>query len=1419
MTDPVRPPASSSASPLPVSSAERLAFSAYTRTVFDEVQKRPDAEDIEIEMVFPKWAPHIVLRVLVDNSSRDVVVDLGTPSVTDVDEERKHVVARPRSGTLPDEFKEWGTVGFDVYVHATTPRHPFLPYLRDVDKPVTRHAPRVFTAVRNTIGGRHDVYHLFPCLSVNADGPASIGRLCTLYADLAHRSEARVPNYLLSAVRRRGHNPHEAPPDAFHEVVDTLVQKSRDLERELERDRLLMHTFGAREFKRVYKRFKALADEDGGDAEEDDCDDAEILPHVAYLGSSMTVDIAVDMGQVDASSNDAAHTPHKKTTTRLTLHGQSAFNAFCTQYKTLRSPEELADYVASCPQSACELMQKSEMTADELPTMSTARYPTSRRYYNGYKLNVKREHPMDKTKSLHNLRAFLRTTVVHTYRFKQRHTFSCGGFRVDLTVVRRADDSHTTFRPTPYIALQKLKQQGAHTETYELEIEQDRGAIYTRTPRATSSPATCSSVEEPATSASTLLRLMDECLHALHGHVEYFGQRRRLAQYPRLLDASEVARVCQQYNQQPCHPRRVHDFHSAALRVKTNASPNVANMTHVTHSYVCHHWEDYRLLIKTDGLHCVGLISPADRMLYLYTNKAISWMAFPLATCPDVPYVLDGEFYFHGASECGHCTFFIFDVYAKGTAHTLGRTLDERLDAFDDASVKVAGGYLHVRKKTPLPLDFYQAYAAAATTPASTLSEDARRRFAAFECRDANGTKPEDDGFIVMHGGALVRADVASEEDEIALVQREGVKTYIMREEVFRRKGRGLADESQQMDPYVLCLKWKPEEECTIDFQVRFRESDADAVQEAATTRTAWLCSKYNNPRTIVNLYTVLRAMALDEEDPRAPMVPRKRFVRTTPNGNAVAVHAFQPAQAYDYELGSDAVVHGVPLPCDPQTGAVKTVSGERVTQNAIVEMRYHSSTRLWTPARLRTDKQEPNAYNVALANWQNIFDPIPPPERWEPAPREAYDASALRAYYSERGGGGRSNIVDRIHHLLKQYLIFRVAQVYADDDPRRELTVYEMGCGRGTDLFHWHYVHEHIRTIRFYLGTDYDAQWLVCAEGAVERYLQGPGSTSGAYALDTKYPFPAVYAQADSSASLKACEREPWSADKRRPKARAVSKYKLHYQLLRHVWFGTAPEEPALVEAFAPALVQPTYGLISSQMAMHHFASPRGGFWDNLYRLLASDGYYIATVPNGDFIRDKLSASPDGTYRVRVRVEHTQRRKPRGGGRRSRSQDGAPQVMVQEQDWYMYERASPSGGPPADSEASPAPITHVRFQTPKINPSVEPLFFRDELVRAAGKRFDVLYMDTFGAFAQAHGMNIYDVACDPFALASIDRERLQHDPSRAKASQRVVDTPAALEYSQQGHYVVVLGKAGRHAGELDRVRRVLQGTLQSAPA
>ena len=1296
----------------------REAFAAHAADLFADVHANDPDKNIEIETVFPRFPPDVTLVMRQPKGTqKQPVISLGGVTVQRIDDVSSLLVPQRASALVP-------LSGARIYTN------PNVAHLPNLGETVQFAVVKVYMVIVNKTDDG-DVLHLFPSVQERRR-PAMTEKLSQMYATLAQTNEDLVPNYILHAVRKAGGEPATAKWNLYSEVIDAQLKKAHDEERTLASNRLHVHAFDHRDtFVDVYRRLQYLAKHDASP--------------VRSLPSSFSVDISI---------SDDSHT-------RLSLHSKRIFETFCQKYKALATPEELAAYVSkTLKANECELMKKYTLDNTALDTLAHDHT------YNGFKLNAKREEMLDAKTSQTLLTTFFAPTATHSYRIKQRFSFVCDGFRVDLTMVKQASDKHPTFRPTPFVALEQTRRLTA-SDTFELEIE----------------------CVEPSAQPSTdaLLYLIDECTNAMFKHVAYFGKHPTFDRYPLRLDTPDTMRVTEAFNRSPCHGNR----RDTTNTVSDDVSPNVVNMTHATYDYVRHHWDDYKLLVKTDGLHCLGYVDAAAKRLYLYTQKAKSWMGFALATAPTHDMVLDGEFYTHGGggasnepttdnvSSTDQCTFFVFDVYSKGKQSLLTRTLDERLAQLDDGALVIAPPVaLDVRKKLPLRID--QLHAAL-----HNPSDDLRAMYERFECRDASGVKPRDDGFIVMHTGAIVSDDNIDEDAREQLLKTHGTLPYIMTAAEFAKGHSSVnAAARRQQGAYVFCMKWKPEDECTIDFKVRV--DDYDTASGDGRRRAQLLC-RYSKDDEL-NLYTVVKALATRREDLRyTPMVPQEN------NNNAgLGMFGFQPREYYDYELRAP-MGRGVNLRCDRATGAVVTLKSEPLKTKPpydIVEMRYTRDSNEWTPVRIRADKMYPNGYGVGVDNWRNIFDPIPNPTKWTALPVEQYDPSSLRAYYRDHNRLGTTQI-DIVHQLLKQHVILKATRSWAKHNTSTGLKVYEVGCGKGTDLFHWNYVHDNVRAVAFYLGTDYDESGLLRGgTGAYHRYLQGGKRTNRSQptSLTTKYPFDALFVQADASVALSTCSDKPFDASA----TKQVSRKKLHYQLLRHVLYGKTPDEPELARALQGRFMHAKYHLVSCQMALHYFADPNNAFWKNLRELLTHDGLFVATVPNGDFIAGKLAddlqrkGGKTGRYAVKVKMDDNER------------------------EWYTYETT-----PNVKTADQARAAKHVFFETPKINRSQEPLFRREYMRRVLSSYFDEVYFDTFGAFAHQSKLDAYQHYTDPFNAATIDKRTLKHvlAPHVNKDAKRVDETKAALEYSQDGHYVLVMCRKGAYdKGQRRRLRDGLVG-------
>jgi glyceraldehyde-3-phosphate dehydrogenase/erythrose-4-phosphate dehydrogenase len=118
-----------------------------------------------------------------------------------------------------------------------------------------------------------------------------------------------------------------------------------------------------------------------------------------------------------------------------------------------------------------------------------------------------------------------------------------------------------------------------------------------------------------------------------------------------------------------------------------------------------------------------------------------------------------------------------------------------------------------------------------------------------------------------------------------------------------------------------------------------------------------------------------------------------------------------------------------------------------------------------------------------------------------------------------------------------------------------------------------------------------------------------------------------------------------------------------------------------------------------------------------------------------------------------------------------------------------------------------------VYFETPKINRNKEPLLREHALRDAVAKaRLEVVMIETFGTFAESCQLSCYQTNHFAFDKRTLNSSTLHHASKETK--QTLSETPEALDYSQNGHWVVVLCKPGRTKDELKTLRNsILENT------
>ena len=580
---------------------ERDQFGAHVQAVYHEVGSRDDQASIEIEAVFPRTPIHVILYFIHPDREQGYELHCGKPVIERLDLDT--VVLTPQKDVVQNipSKSQWAHLkdGIDVFTgnHVSGFRRDGPPSFAHNDRPV-----KVYVAVENT---KTNQYHLFARAKSNNEVKAIARTYHQLAQTVEEDNAPNVPNYLLKSARDlnkqlKGDDGGAVPKlETFEPVIQQLCNKAKELESQLWANERPKHRFDNEDFKAVYQRFKYLAAKGEG---------------VTEHAKTMAVDIS-------SNSHNA---------TRLTMMGKPMFDAFCEAYKRLAPLTEVVDTIMQ-RSDAYEVVEKR--TATELKTMADSEQDTSddsvssNVCFGGFKLNVKREHTYDPKNARKALTELLDDASGHDhmYRYKQRYSFGYRGYTIDLTMVRSADSDRypsakskgSPLRSTPFIALEAMR---GKSDKYELEIER------------TDSNAT----------VDDLFYLIAECTHAMNNHVAYFGKHVCTNAYPRILDTHATRDITARFNAMPCHVafHRTKDaggigpddtYWTTGQRLNDQVSPNVVNMTHAKYAYVRHHWHDYLILTKTDGLHCVAFVHKASQTLYLFVQKGRSCMAIGLA--------------------------------------------------------------------------------------------------------------------------------------------------------------------------------------------------------------------------------------------------------------------------------------------------------------------------------------------------------------------------------------------------------------------------------------------------------------------------------------------------------------------------------------------------------------------------------------------------------------------------------------------------------------------------------------------------------------------------------------------------------------------------------------------------------------------
>lgn len=393
-------------------------------------------------------------------------------------------------------------------------------------------------------------------------------------------------------------------------------------------------------------------------------------------------------------------------------------------------------------------------------------------------------------------------------------------------------------------------------------------------------------------------------------------------------------------------------------------------------------------------------------------------------------------------------------------------------------------------------------------------------------------------------------------------------------------------------------FKWKPPEDNSIDFLVRFPK-DGVPPREMVVLNEGVV-------HRVANLYVGYNLLTDKPKRAMESLFPQQQETRNHHQQQQYVPQLFSPNGEQRHE-------HMCYIPLDVK-GIAKCLNGDEIVDNSVVEMCYTGSAKedfsafKWRPLRIRGDKEDSsgqitaNNHRTATNVWRSIMDPVTEDTLISGAVGQGR-AAGEEVYYTRTGGREDSPTLSmrNFHNWIKETLLL---QKYGNG--RKSLL--DLGCGVGGDLQKW------IRAgfVDVVALDKYESNIINPENGAYWRLSRARLAKGSRYVFmtyDVGVPLDALHINRMNDPSDRMIMQTLWGMIPRQ---------------------GVKP--PQLARYYA--MSRDGFEVVSCQFAVHYFFESSGTldvFVDNVARNLRVGGRFVGTCMDAQRVKEKLRSVKHG--------------------------------------------------------------------------------------------------------------------------------------------------------------------------------------------